>query len=325
MYTEPGTPSMKQGIIKARGTDFYLGPDAAASWSDVMREHHGLYCQFDELRSGRSTSKSWTLGDIGLTQADLTSIVLAPVGEEQSCWQGDWLYLKLMTGGYVDIEEAGNRHRFDTGSMFFIDPERPFRESFTERGQMTILRIPKPILLDRGLRHSLSGLVVADMDSADMRATRELIYCIARQQIAPSPLIRELMGRQLFELVDAILGSAGGKATSRSTEVVLLRARRYIYTCLSDTELDTAAIAAAAHVSVKHLQRLFRSQDTTIMRHVWFVRLQQAQRLLNSTQTRKPTVQEVAWRCGFATAAHFSRVYRAEFGICPSQAHANAQ
>lgn len=315
---------MKPRIFNAHDMGFDLGPDAANNWSDVMLEHHGLYCQFDELRSNSSTSKSWTLGNIGLTQADLASIVLAPAGQERSSWQGDWLYLKLMTGGYVDIEEAGNRHRFETGSMFFIDPERSFQESFTERGQMTVLRIPKTSLLERGLRHSLSGLVVADMNSADMRATRELIYCIARQQIAPSPLIRDLMGRQLLELIDAMLGSSGDKATSRSTEVVLLRARRYIYTCLSDTELDTTAVAAAAHVSVKHLQRLFRSQNTTVMSHVWHVRLQQAQRLLNSTQTLRPSVQEVAWRCGFATAAHFSRAYRAEFGIRPSQAQAKA-
>ncbi|MET0848437.1 MAG: AraC family transcriptional regulator [Pseudomonas sp.] len=309
---------MTPRIFDAHDMDFDLGPDAAANWSDVMLEHHGLYCRFDESRSGNSTSQSWTLGNIGLTQADLASIVLAPVGEERSSWQGDWLYLKLMTGGHVDIEQAGNQFRFKTGSMFFIDPGRSFTESFTERGQMTVLRIPKSVLRDRGLRHSLSGLVVADMNSADMRATRELIHCIAQQQVAPSPMIRDLMGRQLFDLIDAMLGCPGDKATSRSSEAVLLRAKRYIYTCLGDTQLDSTAIAAAAHVSVKHLQRLFRNHGTTVMRHVWSVRLQHAQRLLDSPQTLRPSVQDVAWQCGFTTAAHFSRAYRAQFGVYPS-------
>ncbi|WP_244652721.1 hypothetical protein [Pseudomonas sp. CFBP 8758] len=110
----------------AHDMDFDLGPDAAANWSDVMLEHHGLYCRFDDSRVQASTSKSWMLGHIGLTQADLACVVLAPVGEERSSWQGDWLYLKLMTQGHVDIEEAGQQHRFDAGSMFFIDPERSF-------------------------------------------------------------------------------------------------------------------------------------------------------------------------------------------------------
>lgn len=314
---------MNPQIVNTHDLDFDLGPDAAANWADVMLEHHGLYCRFDDSRSHSSTALSWALGNISLTQANLTSIMLASGMDKRAAWQGEWLYLKLMTGGHVDIEEGGNQHRFKTGSMFFIDPGRSFQESFTERGQMLVLRIPKSILRDRGLRHSLSGLVVADMNSADMRATRELICCIAQQQAAPSPLIRELMGRQLFELIDAMLGSPGDKATSRSTEALLLRARRYIYTHLSDTELDSTAIAAAAHVSVKHLQRLFRNQGTTVMRDVWFVRLQHAERLLNSTQTLRPSVQDVAWQCGFTTAAHFSRAYRAQFGICPSQVQAD--
>lgn len=310
---------MKPRIIDTPGMDFDLGPDAAANWSEVMLEHHGLYCRFDESRSSRSTSQSWALGNIGITQADLASIVLTPAGEARASGHRDWLYLKLMTGGHVDIEESGNRHRFNAGSMFFIDPGRPFHESFAERGQMLVLRIPKSHLRDRGLRHSLNGLMVADMTSADIRATRELIYCVAKQQVAPSPTIRDLMGRQVFDLIDAMLGAPGGNRTSRSSEAILLRAKRYIYSNLSDTGLDTTAIAAAAHVSVKHLQRLFRSQETSVMRHVWSIRLQHAHQLLNSTQTLRPSVQDVAWQCGFATAAHFSNAYRAHFGVRPSQ------
>ncbi|KPW91981.1 AraC family transcriptional regulator [Pseudomonas syringae pv. coryli] len=313
---------MTPGIFDANNIHFDLGPDAGGNWSEVMLEHHGLYCEFDKTLSGNSTAQSWSLGAIGVTQADLKSLVLIPVGEKRDCWQGEWLYLKLMTGGYVDIDEAGKQHRFMAGSMFFIDPGQSFQESFTQHGQMTVLRIPKSSLRDRGLRHSLPGLMVADMESADIRAARDLIHCIAQQQAAPGLVIRELMGRQLLELIDAMLGGPGDKAVSRSTDVVLLRARRYIYTRLSDTELDCAAIAGAVHVSVKHLQRLFRSQETTVMRDVWNIRLQHAQQLLSSTRTLRPSVQDVAWQCGFTTAAHFSRAYRAQFGICPSHVRA---
>lgn len=309
--------------VAADEMEFDLSVDALEHWSGIMLEHHGLYCQFDQSRTHASTAKSWTLGHIGLTQADLASVMLAPVGEERSSWQGDWLYLKLMTHGHVDVEEDGNRHHFKTGSMFFIDPQRPFQEHFTQPGRMTVLRIPKSRLRDRGLKHSLSGLIVVDSNCADVQAASELIHCIARQHLTPSPAIRDLMGRQLLELIDALLGAPGGKATSRSTDVVLLRARRHMYICLADTGLDTSAIAAAAHVSVKYLQRLFRSQGTTVMRHLWCVRLQHAQQLLSARHTLKPSAQEVAWRCGFATAAHFSRAYRAEFGICPSQVQAS--
>ena len=308
----------------AHDIHFDLGPDAVADWSDVMLEHHGLYCRFADPQTIQSTAQSWSLGEVSVTLADLTAVALAPVGEEKPSWQGEWLYMKLMSGGQVDIEQAGHQHRFKSGSVFFIDPGSAFQESFVERGQMTVLRIPKANLRDRGLKHSLNGLVVLDMDLADMRATRDLIHCIAQQRFSPSPVIRELMGRQLLELIDATLGRPGERAVSRSTDAVLLRAKRYIHQHLSDTRLDSAAIAAAAHISVKHLQHLFRTQDTTVMRHVWSVRLAHARRLLNSVQAVRPSVQEVAWQCGFSTAAHFSRAYREHFGFSPSQATAAA-
>jgi CheY-like chemotaxis protein len=45
-------------------------------------------------------------------------------------------------------------------------------------------------------------------------------------------------------------------------------------------------------------------------------RLRKAHELLRSTDLN---VQEVAWDCGFNDAAHFTRVFHAEFGINPSQ------
>lgn len=314
----PTMPFIAPQVFDARGMNFDLGPDSGAIWSDVMLEHHGMYCDFDKARSINSTAQSWSLGEVGVTMADLTSLALMPVGEERASWQGEWLYLKLMTGGQVDISQAGQQRRFQAGSMFVIDPAWSFQESFTERGQMIVLRIPKAALRDRGLVHSLADLVTADMSSPDMCATRDLIHCIARQHIAPSPVIRNLMGRQLLELVDAIIGGAGDTFKPRSAEVVLLRAKRYIHLNLGNCDLDSAAVAGAAHVSVKHLQRLFRARNTTVMRQVWTMRLEHAQRLLSSGRAPGLSVQDVAWQCGFATAAHFSRAYRAHFDICPS-------
>ncbi|NMI53697.1 AraC family transcriptional regulator [Xanthomonas hortorum pv. taraxaci] len=299
---------------------FEPSADARAAWSEVMLERHGLYCAFDASKSLHSTAQNWSLGNVVLTLADLSAMALATACEKQASWQGEWLYLKLMTGGEVDIEMAGMQHRFAAGSMFMLDPSGAFSESFALRSQMTALRIPKAGLRDRGLRHSLNGLLVPDMDSADMRATRDLIHCIAAQHVSPSTHMRHLMEQQLLNLVDAILATPTGTVKQRSSEAVLFRAKRHIHQHLGDQQLDSAAVAAAAHVSVKHLQRLFRAEDNGVMRHVWQVRLQHAHRLLSQGDGQAASVQEIAWRCGFATAAHFSRAFRACYAMSPSNA-----
>jgi transcriptional regulator GlxA family with amidase domain len=77
-----------------------------------------------------------------------------------------------------------------------------------------------------------------------------------------------------------------------------------------------AEIAVAVGTSVRQLDRLFaRDLKTSIGAHAAKVRLARAQDLLR--QTSKPVV-EVAVMCGFASASHFSRAYRAAYGHPPS-------
>lgn len=76
-----------------------------------------------------------------------------------------------------------------------------------------------------------------------------------------------------------------------------------------------AELAAAARTGVRHLERLFaRELGTTIGAHALAVRLDRARLLLR--QSGRP-VLEVALACGFSSASHFSRAYRARFGHPP--------
>lgn len=82
--------------------------------------------------------------------------------------------------------------------------------------------------------------------------------------------------------------------------------------------LDITGVAAAAGVSPRQLQRLFkrylkRTPSECIRAH----RLQQAQELL----TRTPmSIIEVALATGFESPTHFSRRYMQAFGLTPSKA-----
>jgi transcriptional regulator GlxA family with amidase domain len=75
------------------------------------------------------------------------------------------------------------------------------------------------------------------------------------------------------------------------------------------------ALAAVAGVSVRQLERLFKAYlGTGIREHYLRVRLERAHLLLR--QTTLP-VLEIAVACGFVSASHFSRSYKAAFGQAP--------
>jgi transcriptional regulator GlxA family with amidase domain len=84
-----------------------------------------------------------------------------------------------------------------------------------------------------------------------------------------------------------------------------------------ETPLSREALAAAAGVTLRQLERLFaRHVNESLSQHYLGVRLEQARKLLHQTSL---SVVEIAMACGFVASAHFSRVYRLRFGHSPSR------
>jgi len=84
--------------------------------------------------------------------------------------------------------------------------------------------------------------------------------------------------------------------------------------------LEIADIAARIGYSRRSLERLFRlSLDCAPAHYYLRLRLQRAQQLL--AQTRM-SVTDVSLACGFVSATHFSKSYRAAFGTAPRDAQA---
>ncbi|MCH7343457.1 GlxA family transcriptional regulator [Pelomonas sp. CA6] len=80
--------------------------------------------------------------------------------------------------------------------------------------------------------------------------------------------------------------------------------------------LSLAEIADATGVSLRQLERLFhRYHDVTPAQHYLALRLRRARELLAHTSA---PVMQITVACGFQTASHFCKAYRAQFGHSPS-------
>ena len=81
--------------------------------------------------------------------------------------------------------------------------------------------------------------------------------------------------------------------------------------------LGLPALAEQAEMSQRQMERLFKSQvQMSPIRFYTRLRLQQARRLLHQSSL---SVLQAAVASGFRTAEHFSRSYKAEFGVSPSE------
>ncbi|GHH71718.1 AraC family transcriptional regulator [Streptomyces sulfonofaciens] len=86
---------------------------------------------------------------------------------------------------------------------------------------------------------------------------------------------------------------------------------------LADPALNPQTVADAHHVSLRHLQQLLAADGTSPAAWIRHRRLERCRLDLANSRLRAVPVQAIAARWGFADPAHFSRLFRATYGIPP--------
>ena len=85
----------------------------------------------------------------------------------------------------------------------------------------------------------------------------------------------------------------------------------------TENPVSRSELARTAGVTLRQLERLFADHlGTTISKRYAEIRLERARTLLRQSTL---SVAEVAVACGFVSTSHFSRVYKARFGLQPRQ------
>ncbi|MFE2723381.1 helix-turn-helix domain-containing protein [Kitasatospora sp. NPDC059327] len=105
----------------------------------------------------------------------------------------------------------------------------------------------------------------------------------------------------------------------------IARTKEYILRRLGDPALTPEGIAAAHHFSVRYLHKLFQYEGVTVGRWIQRRRLEMCRRDLARPSARPATVAAVAGRWGFVSTSHFSRVFRATYGVTPRAWQAGAR
>ena len=109
---------------------------------------------------------------------------------------------------------------------------------------------------------------------------------------------------------------AGGSATQAA---ILHRICQTIERRLDDADLTPARLAQAEGISERYLQKLFESAGDNFSHYVRERRLQRAWTDLSNPAEANHSISEIAYRYGFGDSAHFSRSFRARFGLSPRE------
>ncbi|MFD9064486.1 helix-turn-helix domain-containing protein [Kitasatospora purpeofusca] len=127
----------------------------------------------------------------------------------------------------------------------------------------------------------------------------------------------------------AVLAHEHRRRTARpvpeEVRATIARTKEYILRRLDDPALTPERIAAAHHFSVRYLHKLYQYEGVTVGRWIQRRRLEMCRRELARPSARPATVAAVAKRWGFVSTSHFSRVFRAAYGVAPREWQAGAR
>jgi AraC-like DNA-binding protein len=220
--------------------------------------------------------------------------------------------LLYLLAGRELIRQAGREAWLAAGDFVLWDSTRPIDFAIDGTLHKITLLVPQPLL--EALLPNAHDLV-ATRRSARSGCGALLgshLRALARERLHGNGMPRLLTGT--LDLLACALAPEEAPASSRQ-EALCARIRTFILERLHEPELSPARIAAAHAISVRQLHRLFESTGATVERWIWQQRLQRCHHEL-ITQ-RDCNVSQIAFRWGFNDAAHFSRAFKARFGISP--------
>jgi len=128
-----------------------------------------------------------------------------------------------------------------------------------------------------------------------------------------------------FDAIDVTLELLGAafRAQRRSSTIaprdqLFARISNDIEARLNDVNLSPTRIADANGISIRYLYTLFNEQGETVSGWVRRRRLLRCRAELDGADT-EASITEIAYRWGFNDSAHFSRLFKASFGMSPTQ------
>ncbi|MFE4756291.1 helix-turn-helix domain-containing protein [Streptomyces mirabilis] len=208
------------------------------------------------------------------------------------------------------------------GDICFYDAHGPATLDFPERFRMKVFLVPYESLgLDAADVARLAGTPVPRVSRLGSLLSPFLSE-LADTASSSLPPVGELLAWNAVNVLATLATERLNRdATATPDPRTPLRARilEFIDLHLTDEDLSPETIAGAHHISARYLHRLFQDEGTTVGRWIQRRRLEECRRDLMIRARGGRTIAAVANRWGFMSATHFSRVFRAAYGMSPSE------
>ncbi|UXW86763.1 helix-turn-helix domain-containing protein [Microbacterium azadirachtae] len=215
----------------------------------------------------------------------------------------------LVPSAPIRLQNAGSDPKnVPPGTLVFLHPHRPTALYAGQSGTVVSAWIPWEALGEIETSVRVPSTRIAP--SALGRGLHALIVSLLAEPSTQSPLTDYLVEQMLTEMVFGVLVEAAPRVDLvGGHRHAIEKARSLLLTRRADPEYDVEALARDMHMSIRHLQRLFAAEGSTVASELRRARVNLARGLISNPENLVLDIAEIAWLSGFGEAAKMRRAF----------------
>ncbi len=230
----------------------------------------------------------------------------------------------LTVRGGMRLDHLARTAILHGGDLVVYDSSRPFQAQPTSgEGTVEHIVVQFPKALCPLPEKEITRLIAVGLPGRDGlgRLLSRYLRELALGQSDRSPADSSRLAAITVDLVMARLAHELEAERSLLPEgrqqALLARIHDFIARRLPDPRLTPENVADAHQISLRYLYKLFQAEGLTVAGWIRNQRLERCRRDLADPRLRERSINAIATRWGFGDAAHFSRLFRATYGLPP--------
>ncbi len=233
------------------------------------------------------------------------------------------VFLAVQVAGTTVVEQNGRQAVLGPGDMTVYESTRPYSVRNRARTDLHYVRIPRDALAlpDRRLEPLLA--VRLGPDDNPLAATVGAFFrTLATTSALDTADAAHAVAAPAVDLVRAVLSVHPGTddvARGPLEASLVVRVQQYVRDHLGERDLTAPRIAAAHHVSVRHLYAVLARAGVGL--HAWITeqRMARVRDDLRDPRAAHLAVATIGARWGFVDPSHFGRLFKRRHGCTPNE------
>lgn len=306
----------------------YQGVSRFDYWREVIsNEYVQLGCDPHPENKNINNFNAALRGGIGLGDVQFSEVISSPQiakrTQEQIRKAGeDDFLISFQLDKHCIVRQYGREALLTPGSFALYDSTAPYSLSFSEAFHQFVIQMPREVLARHLIEPEKYSAVTMNANSGLGLVLRDFIFSLVGELSSSEVPPSEVLSENLVNLIALSFSSTVFQSDLAESdcvkEALMRRIRQFIENNLFDPKLNNNRIAESQGISVRYLHKLFQNENESIHEMILHKRLAAARELLMKTDESRPSVESVAYHVGFSGAPHFSRAFKAYYGVCPS-------